>query len=106
MRLVDVVPAPGGDPDTVLRLAGALEDASEHPIAAAIAAGARERLGDLPVVGSFANSQGLGGSGTVEGHAVIAGGARGLTAQSAPPLPGEPAALVAAAAGRGRRAGA
>ncbi|WP_324653841.1 heavy metal translocating P-type ATPase [Georgenia sp. H159] len=104
MRLVDVVPAAGGDPDTVLRLAGALEDASEHPIAAAIAAGARERLGDLPVVESFANTQGLGVSGTVEGHAVIAGRVRWLTEQSAQPLPAELAAVLEEAEGAGRTA--
>ena len=46
MSLVDVIPADGVDVDEVLRLAGALEDASEHPIAQAIAAGARDRIGD------------------------------------------------------------
>ena len=104
MRLVDVVTAAGGDADTVLRLAGALEDASEHPIAAAIAAGARERLGDLPVVESFANTQGLGVSGSVEGHAVIAGRVRWLTEQSAQPLPAELAAVLEEAEGAGRTA--
>ncbi len=104
MRLVDVVPAAGGEADTVLRLAGALENASEHPIAAAIAAGARERLGDLPAVESFANTQGLGVSGTVEGHAVIAGRARWLTEQSAQPLPAELAAVLEEAEGAGRTA--
>ena len=48
MTLVDVIVAPGEDAVEVLRLAGALEDASEHPIAQAIAAGARERVGALP----------------------------------------------------------
>src|SRR6185295_18165727 len=48
MALVEVVPATGVDPDEVLRLVGALEDASEHPIAEAIADGARERVGSLP----------------------------------------------------------
>ncbi len=104
MRLVDVVTAAGGDADTVLRLAGALEDASEHPIAAAIAAGARERLGDLPVVESFANTQGLGVSGSVEGHAVIAGRVRWLTEQSAQPLPAELATVLEEAEGAGRTA--
>ena len=52
MRLVDVAAAPGTDPADVLRRAGAVEDASEHPIAAAIAAGARDRLGaGLPGAG-------------------------------------------------------
>ena len=73
MRLVDVFPAAGTDADEVLRLAGALEDASEHPIASAIAAGARARFGDLDAVESFASSQGLGVSGVVDGHAVAAG---------------------------------
>lgn len=73
MRLVGVVPAPGADAETVLRLAGALEDASEHPIARAIAAGARDRVGELPAVEGFANRQGLGVSGVVTGHAVAAG---------------------------------
>jgi cation transport ATPase len=45
MSLADVVAAPGEDPEQVLRLAGSAEDASSHPIAAAIAGGARQRLG-------------------------------------------------------------
>ena len=60
MRLVEVLPAAGTDDTDLLRLAGALEDASEHPIAAAIAAGARERVGDLPPVEAFGSTQGLG----------------------------------------------
>ena len=73
MRLVDVIPAADTDEAELLRLAGAVEDASEHPIAAAIAAGARERLGGLPAVASFTASQGLGVQGVVDGHAVVAG---------------------------------
>ncbi len=57
----------------VLRLVGALEDASEHPIAQAIARSARDRLGSLPAVESFVNHQGLGVQGVVDGHAVVAG---------------------------------
>ncbi len=86
MRLVDVVPNEDTDHDDVLRLAGALEDASEHPIATAIAAGARERFGDLPSVESFSSSQGLGAQGTVEGHAVVAGRAAWLRAEWAQDL--------------------
>ena len=67
MTLVDVVAADGEDADEVLRLAGALEDASEHPIARAIAAGARERVGTLPAVEDFANVEGLGVQGIVDG---------------------------------------
>ena len=57
----------------VLRLAGALEAASEHPIARAIADAARERFGALPAVTDFRSTPGLGVTGVVEGHAVRAG---------------------------------
>ncbi|MFD5110999.1 heavy metal translocating P-type ATPase [Streptomyces sp. NPDC058391] len=57
----------------VLRLAGALEHASEHPIARAVADGAAERVGTLPVPEDFANVPGLGVQGVVEGHAVLVG---------------------------------
>ncbi|TAM81268.1 MAG: copper-translocating P-type ATPase [Jatrophihabitans sp.] len=73
MTLRDVHTAPGVDRDEVLRFAGALEDASEHPIAAAIAAEARARSGDLPAVQGFAGTPGRGVSGVVEGHAVLVG---------------------------------
>ncbi|MDP1819082.1 MAG: heavy metal translocating P-type ATPase [Acidimicrobiales bacterium] len=78
MELVAVVPAEGTDEDEVLRLAGSLEDASEHPIARAIAAGARQRGASLLPVESFANTQGLGIQGVVDGHAVVAGRERFL----------------------------
>ncbi|WP_241727203.1 HAD-IC family P-type ATPase, partial [Dietzia sp. SLG310A2-38A2] len=61
--LVSVTAADGEDESQVLRGAGAVEDASEHPIARAIAAGARERVGDLPAVAGFRNTEGLGVSG-------------------------------------------
>ena len=73
MSLVDVLAADGADPDVLLRLAGAVEDASEHPIGHAIAAGARERLGDLPEVTGFHASAGQGVTGTVEGRTVEVG---------------------------------
>jgi Cu+-exporting ATPase len=73
MSLVDVVPADGVDADDLLRLAGGLENASEHPIARAIAAGAREKVGDLPVPSDFVNEAGLGVRGTVDGHQVVVG---------------------------------
>ncbi|WP_205696462.1 cation-translocating P-type ATPase [Conexibacter sp. SYSU D00693] len=73
MALVDVVPAGGTDPDELLRLAGALEDASEHPVARAIAAAAQERAGVLPAPEGFLNREGLGVEGTVEGHGVLVG---------------------------------
>jgi len=69
MTLVDVA----GHEDA-LRIAGALEAASEHPIAAAIASAARERSGgSLPSVQNFANREGLGVEGEVEGRRVLVG---------------------------------
>lgn len=65
-----------------------MERASEHPIAAAIATAARERLGALPPVTGFANTQGRGVTGQVEGHTVLAGRASWLDGQLLP-LPAE-----------------
>ncbi|MGE7439691.1 heavy metal translocating P-type ATPase [Kitasatospora sp. NPDC001175] len=80
MTLVEVVPAEGEDSERILRLAGALEDASEHPIAQAIAKGAVQRVGTLPRVEDFANIEGLGVQGVVAGdgtsHAVLVGRTR------------------------------
>ena len=73
MSLVSVTAADGEDEAEALRLAGALEDASEHPIAQAVAAAARERLGELLPVEAFANRGGLGVHGVVDGHAVVVG---------------------------------
>ncbi|MDQ3483827.1 MAG: heavy metal translocating P-type ATPase [Actinomycetota bacterium] len=78
MTLLDVVVADGTTVEDVLRLAGSLEDASEHPIAAAIAAGARQRGVTLEPVESFANTEGLGVEGVVDGHAVVVGRVRFL----------------------------
>ena len=65
MTLLVTRPADGTDPDELLLLAGALEAASEHPIAAAITGAARAQFGELPRVAEFANSAGLGVTGTV-----------------------------------------
>src|SRR5690606_29858331 len=73
MTLVDVVVEPGTTREDALRIVGALEHASEHPIAQAIANGAADEAGELPPVESFANREGLGVEGVVEGHGVIAG---------------------------------
>ncbi|MHB1710147.1 MAG: heavy metal translocating P-type ATPase, partial [Acidimicrobiales bacterium] len=73
MCLLEVIPAAGEDRDEVLRLVGAVERASEHPIARAIAVGAAENFGELPPVADFASSQGLGVHGVVDGHDVIVG---------------------------------
>ena len=77
LELVDVVPLNGALRADVLRLAGALEAASEHPIAQAIAAAARRELGELPPVESFANRPGLGVAGLVDGHEVEVGRGEG-----------------------------
>lgn len=73
MALVDVVTASGTERVELLRLAGALEHASEHPIAQAVARGAVAETGALPDVESFQNVPGKGVSGVVDGHAVIVG---------------------------------
>ncbi|MET7725542.1 heavy metal translocating P-type ATPase [Streptomyces mirabilis] len=73
MTLREVYVVADTDEKEVLRLAGALEHASEHPVARAIAAGAQERTGDLPPVEHFENIPGLGVRGRVEGHDVQVG---------------------------------
>jgi Cu+-exporting ATPase len=73
MTLVGVVPADGTDELELLRLAGAVEDASEHPVAQAIATAATQRAGALDRVESFANSEGRGVKGVVGQHAVLVG---------------------------------
>ncbi len=101
MTLVDVVPADGVDPDELLRVAGALESGSEHPIARAVAAGAVSRTGALPAVTDLTNVPGLGVQGMVEGRAVLVGRPRLLAEWSMPLTPElEQAAGAALAAGR------
>ena len=73
MALAEVAPAQGASRAEILRLAGALEDASEHPVARAIARAAREELGELPVAESFVNREGLGVEGVVQGHGLQIG---------------------------------
>jgi len=73
MTLVEVVVEPGTDRAELLRLAGALEDASEHPIAQAIAKGATQEVGALSTPEDFANIEGKGVQGIVDGHAVLVG---------------------------------
>jgi Cu+-exporting ATPase len=70
MSLVDVVAENRAE---VLAIAGAVEDASEHPIAQSIARAARDELGELPALEGFANHEGLGVEGMVDGHAVQIG---------------------------------
>ncbi|RKW70959.1 heavy metal translocating P-type ATPase [Galactobacter caseinivorans] len=73
MTLVGVHVEPGTDRAELLRLAGALEDASEHPIAQAIAKGATQEVGALPTPEDFANIEGKGVQGVVDGRAVLVG---------------------------------
>uniref|UniRef100_A0AAU1LYF3 Cation-transporting P-type ATPase B n=1 Tax=Streptomyces sp. NBC_00148 TaxID=2903626 RepID=A0AAU1LYF3_9ACTN len=73
MTLLKVHAAGTTDEAEVLRLAGALEHSSEHPIARAVAEGAAARVGTLPTPEDFANVPGLGVQGVVEGHAVLVG---------------------------------
>jgi len=70
MELVDVAPLNGATRADVLRLGGAVESASEHPIAQAVANAARSELGELPAVTSFRNVPGVGVLGVVDGHEV------------------------------------
>ncbi|WP_210650914.1 cation-translocating P-type ATPase [Nocardioides sp. SYSU D00065] len=99
MTVHDVVAAPGESADDVRRLAAALESASEHPIGRAIAA----VPGSLPAVEDFANREGLGVQGVVDGHAVVVG-RPSLLAEWAQHLPPELSGAVAAAQGAGRTA--
>ncbi|MEU6878631.1 heavy metal translocating P-type ATPase [Streptomyces sp. NPDC046712] len=109
MRLQKVYAYEGEDEAELLRLAGALEHASEHPVARAVADGAAERLGrpvaELPVPTSFENVPGLGVRGTVDGHRVLAGRAALLEAEGVdvPGVP-EPGAVQVAWDGRARGA--
>ncbi|MET7488632.1 heavy metal translocating P-type ATPase [Streptomyces sp. NPDC005538] len=73
MTLQEVHAAEGTDERELLRLAGALEHASEHPVARAVAAGAEQRVGALPQVEHFENVPGRGVRGRVEGHEVAVG---------------------------------
>ena len=108
MSLVAVHLAEGARADGVeeaeaLRLAGAVEDASEHPIAAAIVRGARDQVGELPPVDEFRNVEGLGVQGVVDGHAVLVG-RPALLEQWRQPLPPDLAAVQAAELAQGHTA--
>jgi Cu+-exporting ATPase len=73
MTLIEVLPAADGDRATALRIAGAIESASEHPIARAIASAAHAELGRLPAVDDFVALPGSGAVGTVDGVAYEVG---------------------------------
>ncbi|WP_405696688.1 heavy metal translocating P-type ATPase [Streptomyces coelicoflavus] len=103
MTLLAVHTAAGTDESDVLRLAGALEHSSEHPIAQAVATGAADRVGTLPVPEDFANVPGLGVQGVVDGHAVLVGREK-LLREWAMSLPADLARAKADAETAGRTA--
>jgi Cu+-exporting ATPase len=99
MTLLDVVAADGEDPDRVVQLGAAVEEASEHPIARAIVTGAVERGGPLPPVQDFTNLPGLGVRGMVQGHTVVVGRRQLLAADGSLPAEVERTMAAAEAAG-------
>jgi Cu+-exporting ATPase len=103
MSLVDVALAEGIERSAALRLVGALENASEHPIAQAIARAAADQTGPLPAVDGFNSREGLGVEGIVESHAIVAG-RPALLADWAMYLPPELEAAKQAAESRGQTA--
>ncbi|WP_225838776.1 cation-translocating P-type ATPase [Streptomyces sp. NK08204] len=103
MTLLAVHTAAGTDEKDALRLAGALEHSSEHPVAQAVAAGATARVGTLPAPEDFANVPGLGVQGVVEGHAVLVGREQ-LLAEWAMSLPDDLKRKKTAAEAAGRTA--
>jgi Cu+-exporting ATPase len=103
MSLVDVHLADGVEADEALRLAGALENASEHPIARAIARGAVDKVGSLPPAEDFVNVEGLGVQGVVDGRAVLVG-RTALLQEWSQQLPADLAAAKTAAEKEGKTA--
>ncbi|PKY69897.1 copper-translocating P-type ATPase [Brevibacterium ravenspurgense] len=101
MTLVDVITEPGVDRAELLRYAGALEDASEHPIAQAIAKGATQEVGPLPTPEDFANVEGKGVQGIIEGIPVVVG-RESLLADWSQQLSREVASAKARAEGEGK----
>jgi P-type Cu+ transporter len=103
MSLIEVITGPGVDEARALQLAGALEHASEHPIARAIAAAAADRTGDLPAVAEFANIEGLGVTGQVDGLTAVVGRPR-LLADHGYRIPDALTTTVETAQAQGRTA--
>ncbi len=103
MTLQRITVADGVDTQETLRVVGALENASEHPIARAIAETARERVGELSALEDFQNHEGLGVQGIVEGRLAVAG-RRSLLADWRFDLPAELEQAIDAAEARGQTA--
>jgi P-type Cu+ transporter len=104
MGLVEVVPAAGVDRAQALRIAGAVEGASEHPIARAIADVASAELGELPRLEGFSNREGLGVEGVVDCDRAVVVGRANLLAEWDLDLPAELDAARREAEARGRTA--
>jgi P-type Cu+ transporter len=103
MSLDEVIPGPDTDERECLLVAGAVEDASEHPIGQAIARAAAARLGGLPAVTGFANLPGAGVTGIASGHEATLGSLR-LFGELGLAVPGELRAAVARIEDSGRTA--
>jgi P-type Cu+ transporter len=86
-KLVTIEPQPGMDASTLLRLTASVEHVSEHPLAAAIVGGGRERNVALADVSDFASVTGMGVSGTVEERKVAIGSLKHLEALGVDPAP-------------------
>jgi P-type Cu+ transporter len=104
MALIDLHLAAGTDRAEALRLVGAVEDASEHPVARAIADAARAEAGDLAALSGFASREGLGVEGVVDGDVAVVAGRPGLLAESGYAVADELAAALATEQSQGRTA--
>jgi Cu+-exporting ATPase len=104
MTLVDLVLAKGAERSEALRLVGALEDASEHPVARAIADAARAELGALATPESFSNREGLGVEGAMDFDRAVVAGRPGLLAEWDMPVPDALDAARRSAEAQGRTA--
>jgi Cu+-exporting ATPase len=104
MSVAEVVLAEGVERRDALRLVGAVEDASEHPIARALAAAARKEVGALPALDAFANREGLGVEGTVDGDRLVLAGRERLLREWAFDIPKELEAARVSAERNGRTA--
>jgi len=107
-RIVAIAPRAGLTETELLRLAAALDQASQHPVARALVAEARARGLTLPVPDDVAEWPGEGLTGRIEGHAVAVGGlgfVAGLTGAATPRTPADPGALRVAVALDGQPAG-
>ncbi|HEX6341613.1 heavy metal translocating P-type ATPase [Umezawaea sp.] len=101
LTLVDVVPAAGVERADLLRVAGAAEHPSEHPVAGAIVRGAGAEVGEPPAVTAFRNREGLGVTAELDGREVVVGRPR-LLAELGVELPEDLRGAAAAAERAGR----